>query len=97
MFKGVKEYQETNPIILSTSKEYSIKYISEKIHTIFKNKNSLVFDTSFSDGQYKKTADNSKLKSLLKNFKFTDIDDGLTKTVEWFIKKLSKNRINKEY
>ena len=82
----LKNYQETNPIILSTDQndEVSIKYVAEKIHSIFKNKNKIIFDTSFSDGQYKKTADNKKLKELFKDFKFTDINTGLTNTIEWF-------------
>ena len=82
----LKKYQETNPIILSTdeSDEMSIKNIAEKIHIIFNNKNKIIFDSSFSDGQYKKTADNKKLKEIFKDFNFTDIDTGLTKTIEWF-------------
>ena len=35
-------------------------------------------------GQYKKTADNAKLRSLLPQFEFTTIDSGIQKTVKWF-------------
>lgn len=35
----------------------------------------LVFDSSKSDGQYKKTACNKKLMSLYPDFKFTPISD----------------------
>ena len=35
----------------------------------------VVFDTSKSDGQFKKTADNSKLMSLYPDFKFTPIEE----------------------
>ena len=82
----LNNYQETTPIILSSneSDEISIKDIATKIHSIFNNKNKLIFDDSFSDGQYKKTADNRKLKELFKNFKFTNIDRGLKNTIEWF-------------
>ena len=34
------------------------------------------FDTTKSDGQYKKTASNAKLLKYLPNFKFTPIDEG---------------------
>ena len=37
----------------------------------------LQFDTSKSDGQFKKTACNSKLKSYLPEFQFTDIRKGM--------------------
>ena len=43
------------------------------------------FDESYSDGQFKKTADNSKLMSL-KAHSFTKIEEGIKQTVEWFIK-----------
>jgi GDP-L-fucose synthase len=35
----------------------------------------VIFDTTKSDGQFKKTADNSKLVSLYPDFKFTPIDE----------------------
>ena len=42
------------------------------------------FDTTKSDGQFKKTASNAKLRTFLPDFKFTPIDEGIQKTVEWF-------------
>jgi nucleoside-diphosphate-sugar epimerase len=45
-----------------------------------------MFDESYSDGQYKKTVGIEKLKEILDDdFRFTDIKEGLQKTVEWFI------------
>lgn len=76
-------YNEIEPIILADSKEYSIKTIGEIIANYF-NIISIQFDENFSDGQYKKTADNSKLIKL-NNFNFTDINDGIYKSCEWFI------------
>lgn len=35
---------------------------------------NIVFDTTKSDGQHKKTASNSKLKALYPDFAFTPID-----------------------
>ena len=35
---------------------------------------NIVFDTSKSDGQFKKTASNRKLRELYPDFKFTPID-----------------------
>ena len=34
----------------------------------------------------KKTADNSKLMNIIKNYNFIDIDNGIKKTVDWFVK-----------
>ena len=42
------------------------------------------YDTSFSDGQFKKTADNTKLMSYLPEFIFTSIHDGIVESVRWF-------------
>ena len=89
----LNNYQETTPIILSTNKEdeVSIKYVAELIHTLFENKNPILFDESFSDGQYKKTADNNKLKKLIKDFNFTSINTGLRNTIDWFIQNYTNN------
>ena len=47
---------------------------------------NIIFDESFSDGQYKKTANNQKLLSILEDeFEFTPIKAGIEKTVQWFI------------
>ena len=67
----------------------------------------LQFDTSFSDGQYKKTANNTKLKKVLENiknnknnnnlpqFEFTPLIQGLSKTVKWFIVNYNKDYCRK--
>ena len=55
------------------------------ISKIFGNEDSIVFDDSYSDGQYKKTADNSELLRLLPDFKFTKLKDGLHSVIKYFI------------
>ena len=37
------------------------------------------FDSNFADGQYKKTANNSKLQKILFNYQFTNIQEGIKK------------------
>jgi GDP-L-fucose synthase len=79
------EYELKETIILSPSEdsEVSIKYIACKIAEIF-NYNNIIFDTTKADGQFKKTADNTKLMKLIKDFDFISIDDGLLQTIQWF-------------
>jgi GDP-L-fucose synthase len=75
-------------IILSVSEkdEVSIEYIAKLIAKAFNMEDKIKFDDSYSDGQFKKTADNSRLMSLLnEDFKFTSIEEGINKSVEWFI------------
>lgn len=78
----LENYKDKESIILADNKEYSIKYIGEIIAKNF-NIKDIKFDNNFSDGQYKKTADNSKLLKLY-NFNFTDINIGLKNSCEWF-------------
>jgi GDP-L-fucose synthase len=80
-------YNEAEPIILSVDEEdeVSIGDVATLIAKEFYYDEQMVYDTSFSDGQYKKTADNSKLKDLMREkIEFTGIEDGIKKTVEWF-------------
>ena len=80
-------YDNCEPIILAPSTEYSIGYIAQIIADKFNV--DLEFDNTSADGQFKKTADNSKLLDFLKknniDFQFTPIEKGLTETIDWFI------------
>ena len=74
-------------LIISTSEEYSIKDIATIIADEFEYTEHMVFNTNYSDGQYKKTADNSKLLSFLGGeCKFIDIRTGIHHAVD-FLKK----------
>jgi len=80
-------YENCDPIILAPTTEYSIGYIAQIIADKFNV--DLEFDNTSADGQYKKTADNSRLLEFLKknniDFQFTPIEKGLTETIDWFI------------
>lgn len=41
-------------------------------------------DTAKADGQFKKTAANGKLRTLLPHFQFTPMDEALRITARWF-------------
>ena len=77
-------------IILSGNEEISIGKIGELIAEQF-NYHNIKYDTNYSDGQFKKTADNSLLLSK-KTFNFTSIKDGLSNTIKWFIKNYNNCR-----
>jgi len=72
-------------IILAPPDEVSIADIAYKIAEQFNYESNIQFDTTYSDGQYKKTADNSLLMSLYGDFKFTSMEVGLSQTIKWFI------------
>tara|TARA_B100000424_G_scaffold270086_1_gene268543 strand:- start:1758 stop:2693 length:936 start_codon:yes stop_codon:yes gene_type:complete len=87
MMYVLKKYKSKETIILSPSEkdEISILNMGAIIADSYKYFN-IIFDESFSDGQYKKTANNQKLLSILEDeFEFTPIKAGIEKTVQWFI------------
>lgn len=62
----------------------SIKELAEMVVEEMDFKGEVTYDTSKADGQFKKTASNTKLRSYLPDFKFTPIRQGIKETVEWF-------------
>lgn len=85
-------------IILSVdeSREVSISHIATLIAKNFNYEAMLTYDTTKSDGQYKKTATNKRLTKFLADnnieFKFTPIEKGLQNTVKWFVKNFDSSR-----
>lgn len=82
----LRQYHSPEPIILSVGEEDEVS-IADVAHHVAKAMNfqgKIVFDTSKSDGQFKKTAANGKLRSLYPEFQFTSIEDGLKQSCEWF-------------
>jgi GDP-L-fucose synthase len=78
-------YNHHDSLILSVNPidEVSIKEIVEIICDKFDYHN-VIWNSNKSDGQYRKTADNSKLKEYI-DFQFVDIKNGLEKTIDWFV------------
>lgn len=91
---ALEEYHEKDSIILSVGEkeEVSIKEVATFIAKEFDYSHMMEFDTSFSDGQFKKTANNSKLISLYKNLEFTSLEKGLQNSIQWFVNNIKKCR-----
>ena len=81
----LKNYNESEPIILSPSSEISIRDLVDLLVNYFNFKGKVIFDDSKPDGQFRKPSDNSKLMLYLPDFKFTPIEEGIKETIEWFI------------
>jgi len=90
----LREYEETEPIILSVSgdEEISIKEAAEAVAKAYNFTGEWIYDTTRSDGQYKKTASNDKLRKYLPDFKFTPFQEAIQETVNWFIANQDKVR-----
>ena len=77
-------YNEDEPIILSTSEEISIKDLVGIVVDEMNYKGKVKWLSDKPDGQFRKPSDNSKIKNLLPKYKFTPIEDGIRETVKWF-------------
>ena len=92
----LEEYKEIDPIILSTDEkdEITIKQVVDTIIKAFNYTGKVIWDNNYSDGQYKKTANNKKLITYLPDFKFTSFDIAIQKSVDWFKEKYPKIRLS---
>ena len=74
--------------------EISIRQVVQHITDAIGFDNDIVYDTTQADGQFKKTADNSKFKRLYgsSQFTFTPIRHGLRETVQWFVQNYNAAR-----
>jgi len=83
----MREYDETDPVILSVGEEdeISIRQAAEMVIEAMDFKGEVIYDTSKADGQFKKTASNAKLRQLHPTFKFTPIKQALAETCSWFM------------
>jgi len=90
----LREYQEIDPIILATDEadEVSIKDVAMMVLEASDFKGEVKFLTDKADGQFKKTASNSKLRKYLPEFKFVPTKQAIQETVEWFEKNYDNAR-----
>ncbi|GFO12651.1 GDP-l-fucose synthase [Plakobranchus ocellatus] len=90
----MREYTEVSPIILSVGEEdeISIKEAADLVVEAVGFKGEVIQDTSKSDGQFKKTASNAKLRKYLPDFKFTPIKQAIKETCDWYAANADKVR-----
>jgi len=82
----LEDYKGNDPVILTTSEETSIRDLTYMICDIFGFKNKIIFDGTKPDGQFKKPSSNQRLKSIIGDYKFTSLREGLEETIDWFKK-----------
>mmetsp|Transcript_4646 Transcript_4646/g.7039 ORF Transcript_4646/g.7039 Transcript_4646/m.7039 type:complete len:323 (-) Transcript_4646:172-1140(-) len=83
----MRDYHSPDPITLSVdeSAEVPIKDVALAVAKAMKFEGEIVFDTEKADGQFKKTACNKKLRGLRPDYKFTSMEEGCQKAVDWFV------------
>lgn len=72
--------------VVDEENEVTIEHVARSIANAFQFKGRIEFDTSKADGQLKKTASNKKLRNLLPDFQFTNFEEAIALTVDWYIK-----------
>lgn len=77
-------YKEGIPVIISSGKEISIKEVVEIIANEFNFKGKIIWDLDKPEGQFRKPSDNSIIRSIAPDFRFTPIEEGIHKSVTWF-------------
>lgn len=82
---ALDNYREDSPIIFSSGIEISIRDLVELVAKKMKFEGRLIFDSSKPDGQFRKPSDTSKLRKYLPDFAFTPIEEGIEKSVDWFV------------
>jgi GDP-L-fucose synthase len=81
-----QNYEEPEPLILApeADQEVSIATIAQHVADAFDYVKPIVFDTSYSDGQYKRTVTNAKLMARYPSFRFTPLKQAIKASVEWY-------------
>ena len=83
----LENYEGFDPLILSTSKEHSIRDLVIAVADSLDFQGPIIYDDNKPDGQHKKTTSNKRLMRVLPlDFEFTPFREGIKKTVDWFIK-----------
>lgn len=81
-----------NYFSVDEEQEMSISQVAESLVRAFDFKGKVVYDTSAADGQYKKTANNAKLRKHLPDFRFTPFERAIKETVDWYIENYDRAR-----
>lgn len=75
--------------------EVPISTVAHAVAKALDFKGEIVFDTSKADGQFKKTANNAKLRTYLPGFKFTPFEEAMDITVKWFLENYESSNVRK--
>jgi GDP-L-fucose synthase len=78
-------YDEPTPFVISPDLEISMAVLAQTITFKMDFRGNIVYNHNYPDGQLKKPSDNSILKRHLPEFEFIPIQEGLSRTINWFL------------
>lgn len=92
---AIINYDNTEPLIVSTPTQYTINDVVNMIANQMKFTGDILFDNKESNnGQERKPSDISKLQNLFQ-IEHTSLKSGIAQTVEWFIENYNLGSIRK--
>jgi GDP-L-fucose synthase len=87
----ISHYNKKELINIGSGEEISIKLLAKKISNIFNYKGKIIFDDKYPDGTLRKLLDISKISKIGWKKKYS-LDNGLKKTIDWFLKIKKNNK-----
>jgi GDP-L-fucose synthase len=81
---AMERYESSDPINLGSGREITIKALTELVAKLARFDGNIVWDPSKPDGQPRRSLDVSHAKQELGWAARTSLEDGLTRTIEWF-------------
>lgn len=91
MITAIERYPAPDPVNIGTNEEVTIAELVRKIITISGKKVTVRFDKTKPDGSARRNSDNRKAKKYLRFTAKIKLDEGLAKTVAWYVKHLYKD------
>jgi GDP-L-fucose synthase len=88
---AAERYDEPDPVNLGSGREISIRDLAEMIRAQTGFAGELVWDASKPDGQPRRCLDTSRARERLGFEAGTSLEEGLTRTVEWYEQELRES------
>lgn len=87
------ERQLSAPVIVTSEVETSIKEVSLLLARILGFDREIIFDAAKPDGQFRKPSSAEDMRIHFPNIEFTELEEGLRKTVDWFAARFPEVRM----
>lgn len=82
----LEKYEDQSPINIGTTRQISIKKVSEIISKEVGFNGNVIWDTTQPEGQHKKPSSNKKFLDIYPELCYTSLEIGLKETISWFKK-----------
>ncbi len=91
---AMQKYESSEPINLGSGREITIKALTELIAKLCRFEGKITWDPTKPDGQPRRCLDISRAKAALYWTARTDLEEGLRRTIEWFVQNGSRRVTN---